>query len=176
MRLAIISLLALAACSSATTSGRTERTQTIRAEGMGSLTIAPTNPAVVTSVAASMEDVWLALPTVYDTLGIPKARIDVKKHEISSQGMKIRQRLGRTPLSRYIDCGNTQIGSNADSYEVFMTITTSVDSVAQGTARLSTLVEAAARPLSFNQDYSRCSSRGLLESRIADAVKARLAK
>ena len=39
---------------------------------------------------------------------------------------------------------------------------------------LSTTVSAMAKPVSFSGDYVRCSSTGVLESRIADGVRARL--
>jgi hypothetical protein len=38
---------------------------------------------------------------------------------------------------------------------------------------VSTLVEAMAKPIAFNQDYSRCSSTGQLEARLADVIKAK---
>ena len=41
------------------------------------------------------------------------------------------------------------------------------------TARHTTF-EAMARPIAFSREYSRCSSKGVLEKRLADAVKAQL--
>ena len=140
---------------------------------MGSLTISPVTDASNHSLTSSVDDAWLQLAHVYDSLAIPKVLIDPKTHTISNQGQKIRQRLGRTSLSRFIECGTTQIGPNADSYEVFLTVTTHLAAEGAG-SRLSTTVEAVARPLTFNQTYSRCSTKGVLETRIADALKARL--
>jgi hypothetical protein len=175
MRSSIAILAALCACTSATTSGAPERSQTIRGAGVGNLTVVPVTDASTHTFSSPIDEVWLVLPSVYDSLAIPKALIDNKTHTISNQGQKIRQRLGRTPLSRFIECGSTQIGPNADSYEVFLTVTSRVSAAGTGST-VSTTVEALARPLTFNQDYSRCSSRGLLETRIADALKARLPK
>jgi len=177
MRLSIVFLAALCACTSAATSGApTPRSQTIRAEGLGSLTMNTVTDASTHALASSVDDVWLVLPGVYDSLAIPKVLIDNKAHTISNQGQKVRQRLGRTTLSRLIDCGgSTQIGANADSYEVFLTVTSHVAAAGTGST-LSTTVEALARPLAFNQDYSRCTSRGQLELRIAEGVKAQLPK
>ena len=41
---------------------------------------------------------------------------------------------------------------------------------------ITTLVQASARPMTVSGDYSRCSSKGTLEQRIVDVVKARLAR
>ena len=175
MRPSLVILVAVCACTSGgTTPGtRTPRAETIRSEGLGSLTITPVTDASSHLLTAAVDDAWIEMADVYDSLAIPKALIDPQTHTISNQGQKIRQRLGRTPLSRFIDCGNTQIGPNADSYEVFLTVTTQLTAAGTG-SKLSTTVEAVARPLAFNQTYSRCASKGVLETRIADALKARL--
>jgi len=176
MRSGIVVLAVLCACASATpSSGAPERAQTLRGVSGRDLTMVPVTDASSHALTSSVDDVWLVLPGVYDSLALPKALIDNKTHTISNQGQKIRQRLGRTSLSRFIECGTTQIGSNADSYEVFLTVTSRVSAAGTGST-LSTTVEALARPLSFNQDYSRCTSKGLLETRIAEAVKAQLPK
>ena len=69
----------------------------------------------------------------------------------------------------------TQVGPNADSYEVYFTITTQLDSVAPSLTRMTTQLTAAAKPLAFSQDYSRCSSKVVLEKKLLDIV-ATLAK
>ena len=175
MRFTLFAVVAIAACASTPSPDTTAapRAQTIRAEGLGSITVAPVTDASKAVLSSPIEDVWMQMPAVYDSLGIPKTLIDTKRYLISSQGFKIRQRLGRTPLSRFIDCGQTQIGQNADSYDVYLTVTSQLRTDPPRTI-LSSTVEAMAKPLSFNQEYSRCSSRGLLESRIADATKSRL--
>jgi hypothetical protein len=177
-RFALILLVAASGCASSTgstTTGSPAAPQTVRVGQMGSggsTTMNVSTAAHVTTVAFPVEDVWRFLPTVWDSLGIPKALIDPKSHTLSNQGMKIRQRLGKVPLSRYIDCGTTQIGPNADSYEVYLTVTSQVVSASASEATISTVVDAAARPLNFSQEYSRCTTRGLLESRVVDGIKA----
>ncbi len=136
----------------------------------GSLKINQYTDASATPMPRPADAVYRVMHMVYDTLSIPKTWLDPKQFLISSQGFKVRARMGKTMLSKYIECGKTQIGPNADSYDVFMTVTTKV--VPNGTTEstLTTTVEAAARPLSFNQDYSRCTSTGGLERRIAEAT------
>ncbi len=173
-RLAVLSLVALAACASSGPtpgSGSSGQTISIGAGGAGGTARLNTSvSAAVSSVPFPLDDVWRFLPAAFDSLGIPKALIDPATHTLGNQGMKVRQRLGKTPLSRFIDCGSTQIGPSADTYEVFLTVATQLQSAGTGTT-ISTTVEAVAKPLNFNQEYSRCSSRGVLESRIVDAIR-----
>jgi hypothetical protein len=148
----------------------------MRVGGRTGATVVATAVANVTNVPFTVDEVWRVLPAVYDSLAIPTALFDAKTHVISNQGSKVRQRLGKVPLSRYIECGTTQIGPNAESYDVQLSVTTRVDPGTPTGARISTTVESAAKPVAFSQEYSRCSSKGELELRIADLVKARLAR
>lgn len=180
MRIATLSLVALAACSSAATTAdpSAPRVQTIRAEGMGgSLKIVGgVTDASSTPLNVAADDAFQVMPLVYDSLSIPKTWLEPKQFMISSQGFKVRARLGKTSLSRYIDCGSTQIGANADSYDVYMTVTSKLAANGKDGSVLSTTVEASAKPLSFNQAYQHCSSRGELERRIGLLAKEFLRK
>jgi hypothetical protein len=174
MRNAILSLTAvLVACAPAQTTTAdpsAPRVQEIRAEGMGgSLRIASYTDPALTPIGKGAQDAYRLMPTVYDSLMIPKTWLEPKQFLISSQGFKIRSRLGRTPLSRFIECGKTQIGPNADSYEVFMTVTSKLIPNAD-VSTLNTTVEATAKPVAFNQAPVRCSSTGGLEKRISDLL------
>jgi hypothetical protein len=177
MRIAIFCLATVAvasACASTATTAdpSAPHTQRVSIDGMaGSLRISAVTDASSLVLNASADNAYRVLPLVYDSLSIPKTWLDPKTFLISSQGFKIRTRLGKTSLSRFIDCGSTQIGANADSYDVYMTVTSKLAGSGE-TSTLSTTVEAAARPLSFNQDYTRCSSRGELERRIGALAKA----
>lgn len=107
---------------------------------------------------------------------MPVTRLDAAGKVIGNNGFKIRQRLGKVALSRYIDCGETQIGPNADSYEVYLTVLVQVRPVGTTSSSLVTTFEASARPIAFSQAYSRCSSRGSLETKLLAAIKAQLTR
>ena len=162
-------------------SGSRPATETVRLGRLGSLTL-PTNAptADVSRIPHTADAVWRIMPSVFDSLGVPVATIDPAGRVIGHPGYNTRQRLGKAPLSRYLDCGNSQIGLSADSYDVFLTVLTTVR--ADGTdagaasATLSTVVEAKARPVTYNQAYSNCSSKGGIERRIAELVNAKLAR
>ena len=152
-------------------------TQTIGGGNMGSLTMSTGSISDAVKVPYSADAVWRILPSLFDSLGIPVTQIDQTTKVIGNPAFKTRNRLGKTSLSKYLDCGNTQIGASADSYDIVLSVLSSVvPEGAAGASVLSTTVEAQARPATFNQAYSRCSTKGTIESKLADLVKARLAK
>jgi len=175
----LLLLLPLAACATANSgSAPTPASQTVRvvgASGGASLTMAGNNTSNVHTLAFGMDQVWRALPFVFDSIGIPVGTLDPGKRTIGNSGFKIRGRLRGVPLSRYIDCGNsTQIGPNADAYDVNITMFAELHPGEAGATVLSTTMDAVARPATFAQEYSHCASKGVLETRFADILKARL--
>jgi hypothetical protein len=125
----------------------------------------------------SVEQVWRVLPFVFDSIGIPIVAMDPAKRTLGNEAFKVRVRLKGTPLSRLIDCGtSTQIGPNADNYDVVMTLTAAVTPAEAGSATVVTTFSAVAKPANFAQDYAPCNSKGVIESRFVDIVRAKLAK
>lgn len=175
--LAVLSLLSLSACASG--GGPAARPdETIRvagSSGMNSFKLADNTTSNVSRVAFPIDKVWRTLPAVFDSLKIPLTTADGAKHLIGNSGMKIRQRLGTVQLSKYIDCGQAQIGPSADTYDVFLSVMTTVRSVSPTESEIQTTVESAAKPITFAQEYSRCSTKGKIETSISDIVAAKLA-
>ena len=173
--LVIVSFTILGGCASWGGRTATPDRETVRVSGAGSLRMAALDQTSDAKISFPIGKVWHALPAAYEQLGIPITQADEATHTIANGGLKIRRELGKTSLSRYIDCGTTQIGENADSYDVYLTITSHVDEEAtSGFSVLRTTFEAMARPIAFSRDYSRCSSKGELEKRLAEAVKSQL--
>src|SRR5262249_10496561 len=71
-------------------------------------------------------------------------------------------------LAKYIDCGTTQIGPNAESYDITLTLTTVLTAAENGATAMSINVEASAKPMAFSQEPFRCSTKGVLEKRVQD--------
>jgi hypothetical protein len=180
MRLfAVVLLCSAAACASS--GGRATRpTQTVRVVaqngGTTAMEIAPSNNTVRSSVAAPLDAVWRELPAAYDSLGIALTTHDVSRHFVGNEGMKIRARLGGVALSHYIDCGRAQIGPSADSYDIFLAVTTVAQAVSPTETRMYTTVQATGTPLNFGQDYSHCTSTNELEKRITALVTSAVTK
>jgi hypothetical protein len=178
--IALLSLMTLAACASGSGSTSAGRPETMRVVGGGGLTTGGFNmnassTASVTKVAFPLDVAWRALPSVYDSLKIPPTVLDPKTHRFGNEGLKIRQKLAGVSLSKYIDCGDAQIGPSADSYDIFLNVTTTLAASGAGETEVSTMVEAAAKPL-IGQDYTRCTTKGLLENTISAILSAKLAK
>lgn len=131
----------------------------------------------VAQLAAPLARSWDALRAAYDSVGVAVGTLDPRTHTIGNLGYKVRQRLGRAPLSRYLDCGgSTQVGPNADSYDVMLRVTSTLTPAGAEATTLTTTVEAEARPATFNQSWMRCTSKGALEKRLTDLVRAQLAR
>jgi hypothetical protein len=81
-------------------------------------------------------------------------------------------------LVRLIDCGTTQGGPSADSYDIRLSVLTQVSPAegGGGGSTIVTTVDAMGRPVAFSGEYVRCTSTGSLETRIADAIQAQLRK
>ena len=144
--------------------------------GVGTLTITGNSPEATHMVAYSPEAVWRALPGVFDSIGVTVAAVDPDRRSMGNEAFKVRGRLKNTPLSRYIDCGNsTQIGPNADNYDVALTLIADVRPGDQGSAKVTTTFRAVAKPTNFSQGYAECNSKGVLEDRFLEILKSRLA-
>jgi hypothetical protein len=143
--------------------------------GGANLRISGADESNVHTIPFSVDQVWRALPGVFDSLGVPLATIDPKTRTMGNPGFKLRSRLKNVPLSRFIDCGNsTQVGSNADNYDVNLTVLAETRPAEPGSARVIITFQALAKPANFSQEYSQCSSRGVFETRFVDMLSARL--
>ena len=168
-------VLASAACASSHPGSSRPTSESVRVISESGMNIRMAGPdgATTGTVPFSPERVWTVLPAVYDSLGIPIATVDSKRFLIGNTGFKLTQKLGKTSLSKLIDCGRTQGFPSADSYDVYLQVTTHVQPKDHGST-LSTLVEAAGKPASLSGDYVKCSTNGTLEAAIIAGVRDRL--
>lgn len=128
-------------------------------------------------IAAAPDRVWRTLPAVFDSLGMPAAGVlDAAARRFGTTGLRVRRRLGSTPVSRYFDCGQTQIGENADEYDVQLQLVVALTAGTAGTTNLDVLLDARARPVAFSQGYQACSTRGTLDKRLVELVRVELAR
>lgn len=170
-RLTTLGALMLAAsCASSGSMSSTTETPVI---GAGSVRIRSNDAAKVTRLSAPIARVWAILPSVFDSLSIPLTDLDANKHLIGNSGMKAYKTLGKTSLAQYLDCGKTQGFPSAETYEIQLSVLTQVSPDGDGTT-MATLIEAAGRPLAFSGGFTKCTSTGALETRLADLTGARL--
>lgn len=170
---------ALVACASAGTTSSKPTTQTVQVVAAGgtaaSFQLHADDASSVQALPYPLERVWRVMPSVFDSLGVPIGTMDPARRTVGNTGFKVRGRLKNVPLSRYIDCGNsTQIGPNADSYDVSMAFLATIRATDANSSSLTMSFEAVGRPATFAQEYSQCSSKGLLETRFIEILKSRL--
>lgn len=123
------------------------------------------------AVPLPLNQAFLALRVVYDSLGIPVTTLDPTRHSIGNNSFRIRHLLAKVPLSRYINCGTTQGGPSADSYEIILSVTTTVTQKGDS-ALVMSRVDGQGRPQSVAGDYVHCATTAQLETKIASMVRA----
>ncbi len=162
----------LGACASSSAS--VGRTDDVAVVGAGNLRIRQNDDAKVTQLSFPVARVWAVLPSVFDSLAIPLTELDAAKHAIGNSGMKAHKSLGKTSLAKYIDCGSTQGFPSAESYDIQLSVLTTVSANGTDGSTVTTLLEAAGRPMSVAGGYTKCSTSGALENRIIELLRARL--
>lgn len=183
--LSLMIVLALAACSSSpnTPPDPTIGPANVRVSGTGTtgvssnaVRVSPSYDVAFDTIYASVDKIWAALPAIYTALSIPLTTADPQTMRFGNEGMKVRRRLGETPLVNLLDCGRTQIGQSADSYEIIMSVVTTLARADVNTTVVSTGIEASGKPLQFGGSETRCRTKGELERQIALALHARFDK
>lgn len=124
-------------------------------------------------IGSSPDVVFAALSAAYRDMGIPVGTIDTPNRTAGNTQVRARGRLGRQPVSTYLDCGQTGLrGAAADAYPVRISVVSAVVPAGEG-SRLRTLVEGAYTAAEASGTVA-CTSTGELESAIAQAVKLRI--
>lgn len=171
---ALCSALLLVSCASGGTPQQHGSEETVRVTSGSTVDLGMrlTDGAHRATIAAPLADVWAALPSVLDSLGVPVTMRDPATHRVGNAGYDVRRTLGGTIVSRYFDCGANRGGSAATSYDLFVSVLTTASTVDGGT-QLATDVTVKGKPVTYSGAWVNCESVGLLEQRIADGVTAR---
>ena len=119
-------LITLAACATSTraTAGPSETVRVTGAGGAMTAEIHPTDQLSRRRPPIQIDRAWAAARAVYDSLHLPVAGADPATHVIESPTVRVRRRLGDTPLSKYLNCGDTQGAQSADTYEIQLAVRT----------------------------------------------------
>jgi len=176
--LSTLSIAALTACASTPSSDTPTVTEggmvppTTRVVGVKSSIDLRTNPTIsrtTVTVQGTPAQVWSMLVAAYDSIGIPVNVSNPPQGLLGNDGFKLRRRLKDVPLTRYLDCGSTQGGPSAESYEVMLAVKTQLLPV-NGAITATTMVDASARPVAISGNYVKCGSTGKLEARIGELI------
>jgi len=163
------------ASSSKVTPPATVATMSTRIEGMSTanLRTVTVNDSRTLTLLHPIAKVWAVMPLAFDSLGIPVNQIDPANYVIGASSVRVRRSLRKVPLSRYIDCGSMAGGPSADTYEINLTLLTTLKATETGSVAF-TQLEALGRSESLRGDWIRCSSNGTLERKLADVIQASL--
>ena len=176
----IFMVFALAACGACASSGQGASRAGPEPESRISINAAPgamgglrlhNEPGVgVRHVDAPLDSVWLALPMVYDLLGIPDAGVDAERTKFGNPGYRARRIEGER-LSKYVDCGmGVTAAPNADQYNVTLSVLTRLTPGSDGGTMVVTTVEATGKPRAVSGNPVYCQSKGTLEARLGELV------
>jgi hypothetical protein len=142
-----------------------------------------TPPAAITEAAvvngqadlqAPIDKVWDALPAAYHSLSIPITVNEPANHVIGTERMRTHHYLGDVRLSKYLSCGESAGGLNADAYDVNLSMITRLQPNSSGGTTVLVTVDAAAKPGSVSGQYNSCMSTGQLETRLVRFVESQL--
>lgn len=129
-------------------------------------------------VTGTVDEAWAVLPGVYQELGIPLSVNDNVRKSLGNTGWKVRRSIGRVPAQRYLDCGSSGTIENAETYQLNLSIITTILPNANGGSVVSTSLTGVGKNIVTSSSAEvRCASKGDLEIRIRDMVqKAMYAK
>ena len=177
--LTLVALLA-AACAPAGTTAEAPVSpgeSRVTTDGSGvDVHLANNRSAAAVTVPAPPARAWEAVRETYTALGIPMGTSDAQKGTYGNQQFVVRRHLGGTALSRYLQCGQTAAGAPiAETYRITLSVMSAVQPAPGGASHVHTQVGASAQSIEgASSGPVPCSSTGVLETRIAEGVGARV--
>jgi hypothetical protein len=117
-----------------------------------------------------------ALVGVYESLGLSVNTIDWNTGLVGARGFVAPRRVAGATLSRYLDCGASQVGQlRADSYAITLDVESWAKPKEAGQVVVSTRTSATARQRGVSGDPLPCTTTTALEKRIHLELARRLA-
>jgi len=128
-----------------------------------------TEPGVESrTISAKTEHVWAVLPAVYERLGIPPTVSDPPTLTMGNQRHRA-SRFEGSRMSTVIECGSSLGGPLANQYEITLSVLTTLTPQGDDTV-LTTTVDAFGEPRAVTGNRIHCTSKGLVELRVAQIV------
>lgn len=140
----------------------------------GGIMMADRPTAQALTVAATPDDVWRTAVRVYAALDIPVTLADIAHGQLGNRSFSKRRTLGPRRMSELLNCGSGQLGANADSYRIQMSLSTTLSS-RNGQTLVETLLIAYGEDVSGDSTSpAQCASTGALENLINHSIQANL--
>lgn len=126
-------------------------------------------------IVATMDAAWTALNVTYSDLKIPINTLVDAQHTLGNNSFKTRRRVGPLPMYQILDCGNAQGIPNAETYDIQMSIVSTLTPNPKGGLNLVTRIDATGRSPNFSRENPVvCHSAGALEKHIAEIVRQKV--
>lgn len=126
------------------------------------------------TLARGGEELLRHLAATYDEMGIPINTVNPEARLLGAEEVRLRGDLGGRPLSRYLRCGTSITGANADQYEVYLTVVTQVESLDDGRTAVYTHAKGFAVQGGRAGNDIRCATRGRLEREIFEHLERKV--
>jgi hypothetical protein len=128
----------------------------------------------VATVLAPPDSVWQTLPGIFLELGIEPKTVNTQEKYIGNSSVSVRHTMGKSRVSKYLDCGRSNTSSTADQAEVTLSLIVQVVPEVAGQSSLHTQFSGYAMVDGSARNRIQCASTGVLEAHIADMVKDEL--
>ena len=126
-------------------------------------------------VPSSAEEAWPALKAVFEELKIPTPEVSESTRTLRNLRFVVSRRLGGQRLSRYLDCGRSPTGPNANTHRLELEIASRVVAEGPEESRIDTEIAGIGMNTEgTSNNRVLCTSNHQLELRIAAQVRALL--
>ena len=143
--------------------------------GMSGMTVMVGSTGQTVRVGASRDAVWAKLPGAYEVLGLPLSFKDDARFRLGNDQIKARRAINGVQMRTILDCGSDLNGEKAESYDIKLTIETTVSAgPSADVAEVTTMVSGLGRSPNFGNSDITCSTKGELERRILRHVRTAL--
>jgi hypothetical protein len=127
---------------------------------------------IAKKVTGSRDSIYAALFQALGELGIPVEARDREAGLAQNLNVQMSRRLGKTPLSKFFDCGRSFAGDNADLYRLTLAMAGWVATGKDSLPRLYLALAAGGQDQAGSRSgYVMCNSTGRLEDVIAQRVR-----
>lgn len=124
-------------------------------------------------IPGTPDSAWRVLKRLVEEAGIRVTIAEPANGLLGTRRVRAVRRLGRSPISTFLSCGENMTGPNADTYHVFLTLLATISpTVGGGTAFQLEFHGDAVDVPGGRPERLPCSTTGRLEQRLVDRLDA----
>jgi hypothetical protein len=135
---------------------------------ISTITLTKQESAYTGQFTSAPQALWPAVQRVFRELELPVTSVDSTAHMITSTAGRIR-RIDNKPVATYVECPGTAYGNAASGGAVYVTVQAQLLATATGSELRVSLQAKSISETGMNR--GDCTSTGVLEARIANALR-----